>query len=78
MSRPLIRDLTGQRFGYLTVVERAPNRKGHVYWHCVCRCGNHTDVQSFDLIFGKVLSCGCYKARRQAELHRRSLRYENG
>lgn len=69
MSRPLLRDLTGQRFGYLTVTERAPNRRGKVYWHCKCRCGNETDVQSFDLIFGKVRSCGCYRSLRQREIH---------
>lgn len=71
MSRPLLRDLTGQRFGYLTVIGRGPNRRNKVYWHCRCRCGRETDVQSFDLIFGKVLSCGCYRSQRQKDIHAR-------
>lgn len=69
MSRPLSRDLTGQRFGYLTVMCRAPNRHGKVYWHCRCRCGLETDVQTFDLVFGKTRSCGCYRSQRQREIH---------
>lgn len=77
MARPLLRDLTGQRYGYLTVVRRAPNRGGKVYWHCVCRCGMKTDVQTFDLIFGKTRSCGCYRSQRQKEMHSRSQRVDN-
>jgi len=60
-GRPLEVDLTDCRIGRLTVVGRAPNRSGKVYWHCVCDCGNVRDVQTFDLLFGKTRSCGCYR-----------------
>jgi hypothetical protein len=33
-----IRDLTGQKFGFLTV-ESFSHSDGHSYWNCVCRCG---------------------------------------
>lgn len=71
MARPLQRDLTGQRFGYLTVIERAPNHGHKVYWLCQCRCGLKTEVQTFDLIFGRTRSCGCYRAQRQREIRTR-------
>ena len=64
LSRPILRDLTGQRYGYLDVLCRAPNRGRKVYWHCRCRCGNEVDVQTFDLLFGKTRSCGCYRIQR--------------
>lgn len=58
MARPLLRDLTGQRYGYLTVTGRALNRGGKVMWHCVCDCGQERDIQTFGLVFGDHVSCG--------------------
>lgn len=60
-------DLTGQRFGSLTVVGRSPNRKGghgdDAYWRCLCDCGNYVDKSSYGLRHGKHPSCGCVQAR---------------
>lgn len=55
-------DLTGQKFGLLTVLERGKNSKdGHVRWNCVCDCGKVKDipVSAHDLKSGAVISCGC-------------------
>ena len=68
MSRPLKNDLTGHRYGRLVVMDRAPNRNGHVMWHCVCDCGNECDVESSNLIFTQQ-SCGCYRRERASEVH---------
>jgi hypothetical protein len=58
MSR--FRDLTGQKFGRLTVLERAPNsRHGNVRWLCVCEDGNQKESQSSQLLSGDIRSCGC-------------------
>lgn len=57
-----LNDLTGQKFGRLTVIGRAPNdRKGRAMWWCECNCGNikAKPVQGYDLISGRVRSCGC-------------------
>lgn len=55
-------DLTGQRFGRLTVIERAGNtRGGKPQWLCVCECGNSTVVRGADLKGEKVVSCGCIR-----------------
>jgi hypothetical protein len=53
-------DLTGQRFGRLTVLERAPNDKdGIVCWHCICECGTTKEIRDSALIYGNTRSCGC-------------------
>jgi hypothetical protein len=44
MSRTIMMNLTGQRYGRLTVLSRAPNQGRKVCWTCVCDCGNETDV----------------------------------
>ena len=56
---PRFIDLAGQPFGRLTVLERAKNRNGRVYWKCKCSCGNITIVHSYNLIAGFTKSCGC-------------------
>ena len=57
-----LNDLTGQRFGRLTVIERAcPEKKGKVYWICRCDCGNYSIVQSGNLKSGNTTGCGCMK-----------------
>lgn len=55
-----LKDLTGQRFDRLTVLERAENSKqGRVSWRCRCMCGNVVTVLSTNLRTGHTRSCGC-------------------
>lgn len=59
-----LKDLTGQKFGRLTVIGRGEdyvrsNGERHVRWLCQCECGNITLVQSPSLTSGKSQSCGC-------------------
>lgn len=53
------KDLTNQRFGKLTVLNRAPNKNKKTYWNCRCDCGNFTVVRSDQLTRGITHSCGC-------------------
>lgn len=58
-------DLTGQKFFRLTVLYRADDfiaksGKKRIVWHCVCDCGNETDVLAQNLVSGSTKSCGCY------------------
>lgn len=53
------KDLTGQKFGRLTVIERVPNKSKHTYWRCKCDCGNETVVAGYTLTHGLTRSCGC-------------------
>lgn len=59
------KDLTGARFGKLTIIKRAPNREttNHTYWECKCDCGNVTHVTANSLRRGTTTSCGCKQNR---------------
>lgn len=51
-------DITGQRFGRLTVVDVA-HRVGGVHWNCTCDCGGVKVAHGPKLKQGQVRSCGC-------------------
>ncbi len=54
------KDLTGQKFNRLTVIELiGTNEKHHCIWKCLCDCGNVTQVETAKLKNGDVKSCGC-------------------
>lgn len=55
-------DLTGQRFGFLTVVGLDGIRtNGASYWRCRCDCGAEPTVRGSNLRRGDTKSCGCKK-----------------
>ena len=61
-----LKNLTGQRFGKLTVIERADDKitssgKNYVQWKCKCDCGNIKIVYSSNLLNGTTQSCGCLR-----------------
>jgi len=60
-------DLTGQRFGRLTVIKRVENNGKKVMWLCRCDCGNETTVFSGCLRAGHTKSCGCLNIYRIKE-----------
>lgn len=61
LSYNRIIDLTGKKFGRLTVLKRAKNRGKDVFWLCQCECGNQKEVNGSKLRGGKTKSCGCLK-----------------
>lgn len=59
------RDLTGQRFQRLVVIEYVGrNARRNSRWTCRCDCGELTTVVTSALTSGNTTSCGC--ARREA------------
>ena len=53
-------DLTGKRFGRLTVIEEAGRDKFHrTMWKCRCDCGNEKVIPYENLAKGDTRSCGC-------------------
>lgn len=70
-------DLTKQKFGRLTVIERDYSRKSNAgaYWLCQCECGNIVSVLSGNLKKGATKSCGCLAKEKRAE---KSLKDETG
>ena len=57
---PKFDDLSGKRFGRLTVISRAENRTGRSAWLCGCECGKNRIVLAQSLKNGSTVSCGCY------------------
>lgn len=54
-----IMDLTGHRFGALTVLEKGPRTSsGKIQWLCKCDCGNMV-LRRTDNLGKKTCSCGC-------------------
>ena len=55
-----LKDLTGQRFGRLTVLSYDGNDGKNSYWLVKCDCGKPSfKVQRSALITGATTSCGC-------------------
>lgn len=52
-------DLTGQRFGQLTVIAPAEDIGSMTAWRCLCDCGKETVVMTGHLRGGHTTSCGC-------------------
>lgn len=62
-------DLTGQRFGKLTVLRRAVVEGNKTIWCCKCDCGNEVNVSATNLKRGRTHSCGCYKKEQSKLRH---------
>lgn len=71
-TRPIIEDAirTKKKFGRLVIVEQIPSKIKPRYGYkirmvkCKCDCGNFTNVELSNLLYGTVLSCGCYKSEQ--------------
>ena len=74
-------DLTGQRFGKLTVLRPAENIGTRTAWLCRCDCGQELTVTTRDLRRGRRTSCGCDRPTVDSSpggLGRASLTYIDG
>lgn len=74
-------DLTGEKFGRLTVLERAENRirpsgQQQTMWKCVCDCGNKCIVEGNELRRGNTQSCGCYRNECASKRRIKTNEYE--
>ncbi|MBO7727891.1 MAG: hypothetical protein J6S50_05160 [Oscillospiraceae bacterium] len=71
-------DLTGQRFGRLTALERAENKNCKATWRCLCDCGNETTVRADSLISGDTQSCGCLHDESLEEVRNKHILKHGG
>lgn len=59
---PPLKDLTGQRFGKLTILRRSERTaRGATLWVCLCDCGKETVASTGNMEHGNTKSCGCLK-----------------
>ena len=79
-SKPMIRvpdcrrpitDLTGRRFGRLTVLGYAGKRHGVIMWACRCDCGRRGVHAGKYMVSGRERSCGCLRRRKGGSSHGR-------
>jgi len=55
-------DLTGKRFGKLTILERGPNNNlNKITWKTLCDCGSFSFINRNELLSGDTKSCGCIR-----------------
>ena len=70
------RNLIGERFGKLIVIEECESKKqpsGQIktMWLCKCDCGNITKVTSSNLKRGNTKSCGCLHKEKTAKINKK-------
>ena len=74
-------DITGLKFGKLTVISKSDIRKDRkVCWNCICDCGNQYIVSGVSLRNGDTQSCGCLKSMGEQKisdlLRKNNISYE--
>ncbi len=53
-------DITGQKYGQLTVIEyQGKNKRNDAIWLCQCDCGTRKTISAGSLRNSHTLSCGC-------------------
>lgn len=57
-------DLTGRKFGKLTVLKRDGHKGKDIQWLCLCECGKNSKVTGDSLASGNTKSCGCLKNKK--------------
>ena len=63
-----LNDLTGKKFGRLTVIKRAESDKeNRVQYLCECECGNIKIIRGSSLTSGNTKSCGCITGRKKTQ-----------
>ena len=69
-----VKDMTGQTFGYLTVIRLdGRNKWDQPMWFCRCRCGTEKAIRGSVLRSGRSKSCGC----RQSNPHYKTPAYNS-
>lgn len=74
-------DLSGKKFGFLSVLNRSKKttKFNEVMWDCVCDCGLKVSVRGYSLRHGETISCGCKAGKgirfRNVSVSTKSLRY---
>lgn len=78
------KDLTGMKFGKLTVIRKGKSGRtkgGNHYstYICLCECGNTKQIRRINLLSGNTTSCGCLhkeKIRKIGESNKKTNTYD--
>lgn len=64
------KELTGESFGKLLVLEKAENIGKNTRWLCLCECGKKKTILTYNLLSGRSKSCGCVRGEKLGNLTR--------
>lgn len=64
----LSKDLTGNRYGLLTVIKRGQGKNNQMTWICECECGQEIEVTTNHLTTGNTQSCGCLSSKGEKQI----------
>lgn len=64
-------DLTGHRYGMLTVLSFHSRKCHFLKWNCRCDCGKECIKYGHQIRAGKTTSCGCEASRKKSETGKR-------
>lgn len=64
---PKFTDLTGNKYGRLSVTKKVDGGNKCVLWECICDCGNRAIVRSSSMTSGRTRSCGCLARESSAQ-----------
>jgi hypothetical protein len=67
VSKRMLNDLTGKRFGFLSVICLNSVNKDGAYWLCLCDCGKSKIIRQGSLVSGATKTCGCSHHREKHE-----------
>jgi hypothetical protein len=63
-------DMTGQRWGRLTVDALDCIAPGGAMWRCTCACGRKVRARGYHIRTGKIASCGCLLSDVMSQIKR--------
>lgn len=60
---PKKKNIIGERFGRLVVIEDTGKRSKHqkIIYKCLCDCGKTVEKEGGNLLCGDTKSCGCFR-----------------
>lgn len=62
-------DITGRKYGRLTVLRENGKQRGNILWLCRCDCGNEINAIAYNLKNGHTRSCGCLSSEIKSSVH---------
>ena len=71
-------DLTGKKYGKLTVVKLDHKDRNNNYWECLCDCGNTVVISGAFIRKGFKTSCGCPIEKEDLQIEPEPLKIEAG
>ena len=79
MARGNVKNLSGQTFGRLKVIERnGSDKHGKALWKCICECGSEKIViaTTSQLTTSHTQSCGCLQKERTSKANKKYNSYD--